>query len=79
MNYDVVLTCAVTGAGDTTGKSPHVPVTPKEVAMPRLKRQKRVPPSRISMRVILKQGRDHVTPSCSRKSLTGYAIAKLIL
>ena len=32
MNYDVVLTCAVTGAGDTTGKSPHVPVTPKEVA-----------------------------------------------
>ena len=32
MNYDVVLTCAVTGAGDTTGKSPHVPVTPKEIA-----------------------------------------------
>ena len=34
MNYDVVVTCAVTGAGDTTGKSPHVPVTPKEVADP---------------------------------------------
>jgi uncharacterized protein (DUF849 family) len=32
MNFDVVVTCAVTGAGDTTGKSPHVPVTPKEVA-----------------------------------------------
>ena len=32
MNYDVVLTCAVTGAGDTTGKSLHVPVTPKEIA-----------------------------------------------
>lgn len=32
MNYDVVVTCAVTGAGDTTGRSPHVPVTPKEVA-----------------------------------------------
>ena len=32
MNYDVVLTCAVTGAGDTTSKSPHVPVTPKAVA-----------------------------------------------
>ena len=32
MNYDVMLTCAVTGAGDTTGKSPHVPVTPKEIA-----------------------------------------------
>lgn len=32
MNYDVVVTCAVTGAGDTTGRSSHVPVTPKEIA-----------------------------------------------
>ena len=32
MNYDVVVTCAVTGAGDTTDRSPHVPVTPKEIA-----------------------------------------------
>ena len=32
MNYDVIVTCAVTGAGDTTGKSPHVPVTPKDIA-----------------------------------------------
>ena len=32
MNYEVVLTCAVTGAGDTTGKSSHVPVTPQEIA-----------------------------------------------
>lgn len=32
MNFDVIVTCAVTGAGDTTGKSPHVPVTPKEIA-----------------------------------------------
>ena len=32
MNFEVVLTCAVTGAGDTTGKNPHVPVTPAEIA-----------------------------------------------
>ena len=32
MNYEVVVTCAVTGAGDTTGKHPGVPVTPKQVA-----------------------------------------------
>jgi len=32
MNFDVVVSCAVTGAGDTTEKSPQVPVTPKEVA-----------------------------------------------
>ena len=32
MNFEVVLTCAVTGAGDTTGRSPHVPVTPEEIA-----------------------------------------------
>ena len=32
MNYEVVVTCAVTGAGDTTDKSPHVPVTPEQIA-----------------------------------------------
>jgi uncharacterized protein (DUF849 family) len=32
MNHDVIITCALTGAGDTTGKSPHVPVTPKQIA-----------------------------------------------
>jgi uncharacterized protein (DUF849 family) len=32
MNKNVILSCAVTGAGDTTNKSPHVPVTPKEIA-----------------------------------------------
>jgi uncharacterized protein (DUF849 family) len=32
MNQDVIITCAVTGAGDTAGKSPHVPVTPERIA-----------------------------------------------
>ena len=32
MNFNVIVTCAVTGAGDTTSKSPHVPVTPDEIA-----------------------------------------------
>ena len=32
MNWDVFITCAVTGAGDTTAKSPHVPVTPQQIA-----------------------------------------------
>lgn len=32
MNYDVFVTCAVTGAGATTDKSPHVPVTPRQIA-----------------------------------------------
>ena len=32
MNFEVIVTCAVTGAGDTTDKSPHVPVSPEEVA-----------------------------------------------
>lgn len=32
MNYEVIVTCAVTGAGDTTEKHPGVPVTPEEVA-----------------------------------------------
>ncbi len=32
MNQDVIITCALTGAGDTSGRSPHVPVTPKQIA-----------------------------------------------
>ena len=32
MNFNVIVTCAITGAGDTTSKSPHVPVTPDEIA-----------------------------------------------
>ena len=32
MNWEVFITCAVTGAGDTTGKSDRVPVTPEAIA-----------------------------------------------
>ena len=32
MNWEVFVTCAITGAGDTTAKSPHVPVTPQQIA-----------------------------------------------
>ena len=32
MNRDVFITCAVTGAGDTLGKHPGVPVTPQQIA-----------------------------------------------
>ncbi len=32
MNWDVFITCAITGSGGTVGKSPHVPVTPEQIA-----------------------------------------------
>ncbi len=32
MNRNVIITCAVTGAGDTVAKHPGVPVTPVQVA-----------------------------------------------
>ena len=32
MNFDVFISCAVTGAGDTVGKHPAIPVTPEEIA-----------------------------------------------
>jgi uncharacterized protein (DUF849 family) len=31
-NENVIITCALTGAGDTVGRSPHVPVTPEQIA-----------------------------------------------
>ncbi|HEX9792052.1 MAG TPA: 3-keto-5-aminohexanoate cleavage protein [Kiloniellales bacterium] len=32
MNWETFITCAVTGAGDTVGKHPAMPVTPKDIA-----------------------------------------------
>lgn len=32
MNYEVILACAVTGARDTIGRHPAIPVTPEEIA-----------------------------------------------
>ncbi len=32
MNWEVFVTCAVTGAGDSTGRSDKVPVTPRQIA-----------------------------------------------
>jgi uncharacterized protein (DUF849 family) len=32
MNTEAFITCAVTGAGDTAARSPHVPVTPEQIA-----------------------------------------------
>src|SRR3982751_2911994 len=28
----VIITCALTGGGDTTGQSPYVPITPEQIA-----------------------------------------------
>ena len=32
MNQDVIISCAITGAGDTVGKHPAIPVTPEQIA-----------------------------------------------
>jgi uncharacterized protein (DUF849 family) len=32
MNWNAFITCAITGAGDTANRSPHVPVTPDQIA-----------------------------------------------
>jgi uncharacterized protein (DUF849 family) len=32
MNTNVILTCAITGAGNSADKSPHVPITPQDIA-----------------------------------------------
>src|SRR5262245_18660859 len=32
VNFEVFVTCAVTGGGDTAGKHPAIPVTPRQIA-----------------------------------------------
>lgn len=40
MQNEVIITCAVTGAGDTRAKNPAVPVTPEEICMSVLEAEK---------------------------------------
>ncbi len=37
MSRPVIITCAVTGSGDTTAASPYVPITPEQIANEALK------------------------------------------
>lgn len=32
MNQNIIITCAVTGVGDSVGKNPHIPVSPRQIA-----------------------------------------------
>ena len=32
MNNEVIISCAVTGSGDTASKHPDLPITPKQIA-----------------------------------------------
>jgi uncharacterized protein (DUF849 family) len=32
VNHDVIVTCALTGSGDTVGRNPNIPVTPRQIA-----------------------------------------------
>ena len=33
MKKNVIISCAVTGAGDTVGKHPDIPVTPEQLSL----------------------------------------------
>ena len=56
INYEVIVTCAVTGAGDTVDKHPAIPVTPEQVADAAIEAADAEPPSSISMCATLKPG-----------------------
>ena len=32
MNREVIISCAITGAGDTASRHPYLPITPKQIA-----------------------------------------------
>ena len=32
MNSEVIISCAITGSGDTSKKHPNLPITPKQIA-----------------------------------------------
>ena len=67
MNWDVFITCAVTGAGDTTAKSPHVPVTPQQIAE-----------SAIDAAKISKLGLPVIIPVAEFRDLVGAAVTSTL-
>lgn len=72
MNNKVIVTCAVTGAGDTTGKSEHVPVTPEEIAADA------VAATRAGASVVHIHVRDVVTKQSSRDVALYREVVRLI-
>jgi uncharacterized protein (DUF849 family) len=72
MNRKVIVTCAVTGAGDTTGKSEHVPVTPEEIAADA------VAAARAGAAVVHIHVRDLVTKKSSRDVFLYREVVRLI-
>lgn len=72
MNRKVIVTCALTGAGDTTGRSEHVPVTPEEIA------QDAIEAARAGASVVHIHVRDVVTKQGSRDVALYREVVRLV-
>ena len=53
MTPNVIITCAVTGAGDTVGKHPSIPVSPEQIANSALEAQKSLSAAQLSTAIPL--------------------------
>ena len=72
MNHAVIITCALTGAGDTVGRSPHVPVTPEQIARDAVEAAgARVPPSYTSTSAIPSPVPPPAIRGCTARSSSG--------
>ena len=67
MNKDVIISCAVTGSGDTVGKHPEIPVTPKQIADAAIEAASAGEQLLIFMYVIQKLEKDRVIMSYIKK------------
>ena len=74
MNHEVFITCALTGAGDTTGKNDKVPVTPERLQKAALLPQRQVQRSFIFMSGTLKAVHLQEIPNFTDRSWTVSAI-----
>ncbi len=71
----VFITCAVTGGGDTVGKSDVVPVTPAQIADACIEAARRAPPSRTST-FVRRTARRRATSAGTPRSSSGSAPAR---
>lgn len=75
MTRPIILTCALTGAGDTTSKSEHVPITPEQITDDAIAAA-RAGASMVHIHVRdVETGRDHGKCPCVARSWNGCAPA----
>ena len=72
MNREVIISCAITGAGDTASRHPDLPITPKQIATAAIEAAKAGAALPIAMSEILKPVTARAIPNSTERLWTAF-------